>query len=78
MVVDPCFGVPGPSRGIGLPGNIENGVVVSAVNPVGTEINHVTVDKFFLMDSAANTVPGFENGDFDAFLQENVCTAEPG
>lgn len=77
LVVDVRSSIPAADSGVGQLGQIKHGVVVGAMDPVGSEINKVAVGKRHLVKAATNTVAGLEHGNFEAVLRQDVCTSQP-
>lgn len=69
--------VPATDRSICLLGQVEHGVVLGAVDPVGSNVGKASVGEHLLVQAASNTVAGLNDCDPEPMLQEDVCASEP-
>jgi hypothetical protein len=46
------------------------------MDPIGTDISQVTIWKDLLMQAATNSIPSLNDSDFEAILNENICTSK--
>lgn len=76
MIMHPHIRVQASRGGICVFGNVENGVVVGSMDPVGAKVNNMPVGEPFLMYPAAYAISCFDYGDPDAVLYEYIGTAE--
>lgn len=78
FVEDVGIGVPAADGRLGLLDQVEDGVVVGAVDPVGAHVDPVPVGEQLLVDAAADAIPSLDDGDPEAKAEENVGAAEAG
>ena len=72
LIEDVWAVIPTTCDGFSLLRNVEDGIILCPVDPVGAEVSHMAVWKPVLLHAAPNPIPALKDRDFEAVLKEDV------